>query len=439
MEKKSFPWGRTFLVGFGFLGISILWPIFNQWLPLILQAGNPEFERQLLESGKELPNLWGFALAPSLAMFIMTWDNLINIFVQPWVGARSDRTWTRLGRRKNWILLGLPIALVGFISIPLAQSVLAIAVFILITNFGMALFRSPVISWLGDLFKPEERSRANGVINLMGGIGGVLAFVGGGVIFNAFGRSGPFLAGAITLTVAMIVVLLFVKEHQYEHTETNKNESVMGLIPNLKAVFASKDKSALFMLLSIFLWFCGFNAVETGLSSFAVFSLGIKPGTASIIASIANLSFIAFAIPAGMLAVKMGKRKIIIFGLAALIPVFLISKLLVTGMTTFIIAMILVGFFWAWVNVNSLPLVYDHGDEKRIGAFTGLYYFASQSAAVIGPVLAGFIVEKLGYNYSILFIYGAVFLTLALLTMLKVKDKAHEEKNALDVEGSIAK
>ena len=56
MEKKRFPWGRTVLLGFGFLGISIIWPIFNQYVPLFLQAGNPDFERQLLAEGRELPS-----------------------------------------------------------------------------------------------------------------------------------------------------------------------------------------------------------------------------------------------------------------------------------------------------------------------------------------------------------------------------------------------
>ena len=39
----KFNYGRTFLLGFGFLGISIIWPIFNQYIPLFIQAGNPEF------------------------------------------------------------------------------------------------------------------------------------------------------------------------------------------------------------------------------------------------------------------------------------------------------------------------------------------------------------------------------------------------------------
>ena len=105
-DLKRFTYSKTFIVGFGFLGISIIWPIFNQFIPIFLQAGNPEFERQLLEAGREIPKVVGFGLAPSLALFIMTWDNIINVFIQPWVGAKSDHTWNRFGRRKPWILLG---------------------------------------------------------------------------------------------------------------------------------------------------------------------------------------------------------------------------------------------------------------------------------------------------------------------------------------------
>ena len=88
---------------------------------------------------------------------------------------------------------------------------------------------------------------------------------------------------------------------------------------------------------------------------------------------------------------------------------------------TFVAILVLTGIFWAMVNVNSLPLVYDHGDEKRIGAYTGLYYFSSQLAAVLGPTMGGIMVDTLGDQYRWLFIYGAIFMGLALLVMTRVK------------------
>jgi len=419
MATQRFPWGKTFLLGFGFLGISIIWPIFNQYIPLFLQAGNPEFERQLVAEGRSIPEITGFGLAPSLALFIMTWDNIINMFVQPWVGAKSDQTWNRFGRRKPWILVGAPLALLGFVFIPVAQSVIAIAVFILITNFGMALFRSPTISWLGDLFKPNDRSKANGVINLMGGVGGLLAYFGGGILFNSIGREAPFIAGAIAMVVALVVVLLFVKEPQKISAENMEKQA--GVLENLKTIFNNPDKSGFFVLLGILLWFMAFNALETGLSSFAVFTLGMEAGTASIYAGLVTISFILFSVPAGLLGTRFGRGITIRIGLVGLAVVTLAGYFIIQSAITFAVILVLAGFLWAMVNVNSLPLVYDHGDEKRIGAFTGLYYFSSQFAAVLGPTLGGILVDTLGDQYRWLWLFSFVFMTFAFFAMLGVR------------------
>lgn len=419
MSTNKFPLGRTFLLGFGFLGISIIWPIFNQYIPLFLQAGNPEFERQLLEQGRSIPNIVGFGLAPSLALFIMTWDNIINMFIQPWVGAKSDQTWNRFGRRKPWILLGAPIAVFAFVFIPVAQSVLAISVFILITNFGMALFRSPTVSWLGDLFEPDNRSKANGIINLMGGVGGLLAYFGGGILFDAFGRTAPFIAGAIAMSIALIVVLIFVKEPEQIKVEIKEKQA--GVLENLKSIYNSPDKSGFFVLLGILLWFMAFNALETGLSSFAVFTLGMEAGTASIYSGLVTISFILFAVPAGLVGTKYGRGFTIRIGLVGLALVTLAGFFIIQNAFMFAVILVLAGFLWAMVNVNSLPLVYDHGDEKRIGAFTGLYYLSSQLAAVLGPTLGGILVDSLGDQYRWLWLFSFVFMTLAFVAMLGVK------------------
>ncbi|CUS05117.2 putative Major facilitator superfamily MFS_1 [Candidatus Promineifilum breve] len=419
-EHRRFTYSKTLIVGFGFLGISIIWPIFNQFIPLFLQAGNPQFESQLLAEGRAIPDVVGFGLAPSLALFIMTWDNLINIFIQPWVGARSDRTWTRFGRRKPWILIGLPIAVVGFVLLPFAPTALALAAFILITNFGMALFRSPTVAWLGDLFLPDDRSKANGVINLMGGIGSLLAFLGGGYLFNNFGRAAPFIAGAILMIVALAVAVWRVREPRQLVADTTAAPP-RSVRENLRLLAGRADRSGLYVLLGILFWFIGFNALEAALSSFAVFSLGIAPGSAAIYSASISLSFILFALPAGMLGTKFGRRGVILAGLTGLAIVLGAAFFVIQGVATFIIVLVLGGLFWALVNVNSLPLVYDFGDEGQIGAFTGLYYFSSQLAAVIGPTLGGIVVDVMGDQYRWMFPFSAVFMVLALLVILRIR------------------
>ena len=421
MNQNRFPWSKTFLLGFGFLGISIIWPVFNQFIPLFLQAGNPEFNRQLLAEGRAIPDIAGFGLAPSLALFVMTWDNLLNMFIAPWAGAKSDQTWNRFGRRKGWILLGAPIALLSFVFIPVAQSLLGIAVFILITDLGMALFRSPTVSWLGDLFEKNNRSKANGVINFMGGVGGLLAYFGGGMLFNALGRAAPFLGGAIATAIALVAAILFVKEPRELASQEEAGAKQPGILENVRVLFANPDKSGLFVLLSILFWFMAFNALETGLSSFAVFTLGIKAGTAAIYAGLVTVSFIIFAVPAGYLGTRFGRGRTIQIGLIGLTLLILIGFFVIRDSITLIAVIVPVGGFWALVNVNSLPLVYDHGDERRIGAYTGLYYFSSQLAAVLGPTLGGIVVDTFGDQYRWLWLFSFVFMAFAILTMLKVK------------------
>ena len=419
---RRFSYSKTFIIGFGFLGISIIWPIFNQFVPIFLQAGNPEFAQQLLAEGRAVPDVVGLGLSPALALFIMTWDNLINIFVQPWVGARSDRTWTRFGRRKPWILIGLPIAVVGFILLPFAQTALAIAAFILITNFGMALFRSPTVAWLGDLFLPDDRSKANGIINLMGGIGSLIAFLGGGLLFNNVGRAAPFIAGAVLMVAALAVALFGVRESR-EAAEVSA-EAGSSVRASLRAVAGHADRSGLYVLIGILFWFIAFNALEAGLSSFAVFTLGIAPGTASIYAAAISLSFLLFAWPAGMAGTRYGRRGVILVGLTGLTILFALAYFIIQGAATFILVLVLAGLFWAMVNVNSLPLVYDYGDERQIGAYTGLYYFSSQLAAVLGPTLGGVLVDTLGNQYRWLFLFSAAFMALAWLVVTRIRRRA---------------
>ncbi|MEA3349165.1 MAG: MFS transporter, partial [Chloroflexota bacterium] len=376
-------------------------------------------------AGRKLPDVVGMGLTPTLAFFVMTWDNIINVFVQPWAGAKSDKTWNRFGRRKPWIMVGLPIAALAFVFIPLANTVFAIMIFILITNFGMALFRSPTVAWLGDLFPTEQRSKANGIINLMGGVGAAIALFGGGILFDKLGRSAPFVAGSLVMIVMASIALRFVKEP--ERINAAKDTAKSSFINNFRAVWQSDDRSGFFVLLAILLWFMAYEALQTGLSSFAVFTLGMSPGKASIYTTMFAASFILFALPSGLIATRFGRRRTIKVGLTGLVLLFGAGYFLIQESISFAIILVLGGICWALVNVNSLPLVYDHGDENKIGAYTGLYYFASQSAAILGPVLSGALVDSLGDQYRWLWLFSSVFMALAWLAITRVREKQPEK------------
>jgi len=397
---RRFPYGKTFLLGFGFLGISIIWPIFNNYVPIFLKEE--------------------FALSATAIGFVMTWDNYLNMFIQPIVGERSDRTRTRIGRRKPWMLVGAPLAAIFFIGIPLANTVIMIMFAILLTNVAMALFRSPTIALLGDLFPSSQRSTANGIINLMGGLGTIIAFLIGGVLYG-LGRITPFVFGSVVMLAAIVVVLLFIREPEYP-PEDDEKDTKHGFLSNLGEVLKASDRSGLYILLAILCWFLGYNALETWISSFGKFQLGIEEGRMSILTSSMALTFVIFAVPSGLLATRFGRKRVIMVGIGGMV-VLTLYGLIVNNLGMLLMLLIPAGIFWALINVNSLPMVYDVGGDARIGAFTGMYYLAANLAAVGGPQGVGVLIDLTQENYRIMFLFSAVFMVLAGVFMSRVKEQ----------------
>lgn len=130
-------------------------------------------------------------------------------------------------------------------------------------------------------------------------------------------------------------------------------------------------------------------------------------------------TFIIFAIPSGYIATKFGRKRTIMVGLAGML-VGLILGNFVRSSALLLALLAMMGMFWALVNINSLPIVYDVGGEERIGAYTGLYYFASSMAAITGPILAGWTIDLVGHTS--IWLFSALFLALALVTMSRLHE-----------------
>ncbi len=396
MTERPFPWAKTFILGFGFFGISIIWPLFNSFIP---------------------PMLADLGLSALITGFILTWDNIINMFVQPWVGSRSDRTRSRFGRRKPWLMLGAPLAAVFFILVPFVRdNFVLIALAILGTNIGMALFRSPTVAYLGDLFQPNERSKANGVINLMGGVGGAIALFGGGALYKA-GVPLPFIFGAGVLLIAIVIVLALVKEPDLDEPAAAA-EKVPGVLDNFRQVATDPDRSGLFLLSAIFSWFVGWNAMEAFFTLYARNVLKVSVGTGTQMLTAFAAALILFAIPSGLIATRIGRKPTIMAGLVGMIAGVIVG-FTVRNPTILLIVLAVMGGFWALVNINSLPMVYDLAGKRSIGAYTGLYYFASSLAAITGPIVAGWLIDLTGH--TVIWLFTAVFMALAIFCMSQIR------------------
>ena len=77
------------------------------------------------------------------------------------------------------------------------------------------------------------------------------------------------------------------------------------------------------------------------------------------------------------------------------------------------------GVGWAFINVNSFPMVVEMCTGSDVGKFTGYYYLCSMSAQVVTPILSGWVMENMGYSY--LLPYSCFFVVASFVTMLLVK------------------
>jgi MFS family permease len=276
------------------------------------------------------------------------------------------------------------------------------------------------VAWLGDLFPPEDRSQANGIINLMGGVGGAIALFGSGMLFDRFGRLAPFVGAAILLLVSEGIAVWRVRETEKVQPQ-DEDRLKKNFLADFRSVIQNQSRSANLILLAIFLYFMAYEALQTGLTSFAVFSLGMTPGAATITTAMFAAAFILFAVPSGLISRWAGRKKLMMTGLIGMILLFGFGYYLIQTPFSLGFVLVLTGICWSFVNVNSLPLVFDYGDEDKSGAYTGLYYVAAQAAAVSGPVLSGAVVEYLGNNYRMLWAVSALYVLLALLALIGVK------------------
>ena len=316
---------------------------------------------------------------------------------------------------------------------------------LLIALLSMATFRSPAVALMPDVTIKPLRSKANAIINLMGSFGALIS-LGILMIFGLDRLSyvdytPAFIAVGIMMIVLLIIFLIKVKEpelvaekvakevkYNLEIDEVEIEEVKPEKLPEEKL---SKEKrlSLILILVSVSLWFMGYNAVTTKLSDYAPKVLEIGYGIPIYIAHGAAL--IAF-VPIGIIATKIGRRKIILMGIVLLTLCFG-SVYFLTKDTAFLMYLIfgLTGIGWATINVNSYPMVVELAKGSNVGKYTGYYYTFSMGAQIITPIFSGFLMDQFGR--IALFPYATVFVAMAFVTMFLVKhgDAKIEKKGSL--------
>ena len=427
---------RTVLVGFAFLSICAFWQLYDNLVPKILTET--------------------FGIGESISGIIMASDNVLALFLLPLFGGLSDKCTSRLGRRRPFILFGTLAALVLMMVLPIitdsyhaAPEAWKIAVFVVslgLLLIAMGTYRSPAVALMPDVTPKPLRSKANAIINLMGAVGGILYLVISSVLYTSapgvYVSYLPLFAivGGIML-LALGIVMFFVNEpklvaEQKAYEDAHPEDNLTEVTESGEALPAEVKNSLSFLLVSIALWFIGYNGVTTWFSVYAQNSWGMTLGQANTCLTIATAGAIVSYIPVGSVASKIGRRKTIRFGTLLLSGSFFAAFGYTMISNTFspvlYVLFVLVGLAWAAINVNSLPMVVEMCKGSEVGKFTGLYYTFSMTAQIATPIVAGWLLENV--DYKTLFPYAAVFVFASFITMGFVKhgDNKVEVKKGLE-------
>jgi len=408
---------KTYLLGFGFFSISLVWALYNAFVPLFLKK---------------------FVDSAAIIGFMMTLDNYFGLFLQPYIGRKSDKTDTKIGKRMPYLLIGMPLAAVFGALIPLHTSYSLLITFMILMNLSMSLYRSPTVALMPDITPAHQRTQANGIINLMGGLGSILAFTVGSKLYDQHIALPFFTSSALTL-ISLCILMIFIRERRdaLAYTPVLKEEPpvqaaskprVWGRAHNLLAAAKQELKPyslewtlpTILLLAAIYFWFFSYQGIEALFTLYATDELNLSDSQASMSLAYFSVAFVAAAIPAGYLGAKFGKKQIITLGIVGLMILFAMISF-VKDMTALRTLLLIGGVFWALININSYPYVISLGKESSIGTRTGIYYIASSLAALSSPPLMGLFMDMLGY--SSLFYVASFGMVLALICITFVRDK----------------
>ncbi len=420
---------RTFLIGFAFFGILLLWQVYDSWCPTLLT----EIIKTKLGTADELEVQW-------LVGIIMACDNLAALILLPIFGSLSDKTHTRIGKRMPYILVGTFVSAIAFPFIPLffhLNKIGAMIAMMAIVLLFMMMYRNPAVALMPDITPKPLRAKANGIINIMGYFGGAFATVLGMVFVLSKYLKGehnlmtielPFVIASVLMVISALVLFFTVRENKIEEEikdELEEGERMAAIADPVddNKPMSKANRIMLFAILGAeFLWFMSDNALGTYLNNYVFYAMGAATSNTSMMVISGGLASVIGFATAGFIADKVGRKWTISAGLSLTVLGLILmcfikasTTVLDSGLKAFpkllLVVWIIKGYGMALVHNCSFPMVVELCSSKKIGKFTGYYYASSMAAQTVTPVLLGLILRASG-AWRVLPIYATI-LTIA--------------------------
>lgn len=450
--KPNLSMAQIINMSMGFLGIQMAFG---------LQNGNAS--RILGNFGADVHELsWFWLVAP-----------ITGLIVQPIIGHMGDNTWSPLGRRKPYFLIGAILCAVGLVLLPnaasatqmMAANVLLLAViFLAMMDASINIAMEPFRALVGDMLPKHQGTLGFSVQTILIGIGAVIGsylpdwltklgvsniakegFVADNVIY-------AFYCGAGILLLTILYTIFTTKEYSpQEFAEFEGGKEIVEEPSKFKDIFSDFAKIPNLMkklgIVQFFSWFALFTMWVFTTSALATHHFGLSPQDTHSVAfnkagdltgklfGMYNLWAIPFAFLLTPIAKWIGKKQTHALALFCG-GLGLISMYFIKDTSLLWISMIGLGFAWASILAMPYAMLIDAIPQKKMGVFMGIFNFFIVIPQIINGLLGGPIVKGVFGNYAMgyVFVGGICMLLGAVLTMIFIKT---DDSNPQEIEEEI--
>lgn len=450
--KPNLSMAQIINMSMGFLGIQMAFG---------LQNGNAS--RILGNFGADVHELsWFWLVAP-----------ITGLIVQPIIGHMGDNTWSPLGRRKPYFLIGAILCAIGLVLLPnaasatqmMAANVLLLAViFLAMMDASINVAMEPFRALVGDMLPKHQGTLGFSVQTILIGIGAVIGsylpdwltklgvsniapagFVADNVIY-------AFYCGAGILLLTIIYTIVTTKEYSpQEFAEFEGGKEVVEHPSKFKDIFSDFAKIPNLMkklgIVQFFSWFALFTMWVFTTSALATHQFGLSPEDTHSVAfnkagdltgklfGMYNLWAIPFAFLLTPIAKLIGKKQTHALALFCG-GLGLISMYFIKDTSLLWISMIGLGFAWASILAMPYAMLIDAIPQKKMGVFMGIFNFFIVIPQIINGLFGGLIVKGAFGNYAMGYVVvgGICMFLAAILTLIFIKT---DDSNPKEIEEEI--
>ena len=447
---KKFSPAKFISFAIGFFGLQFAW------------------QMRIILSGPVTENL---GASPFIFGLIWLAGPFTGMVVQPIVGALSDKTRLAFGRRRPYLLGGALLSAVALVALPNSAQIVNwisnhlhlplptlaalffAALMIWILDACVNIAQGPYRALVPDVVPKEQHSIANAYISLAIGLGSVVAAATAPFLKWAFHYQmsipAQFVMAALAFTLGMIWTCMFIKERKYQPKEDEQTEK-FDFIKSLKDFFALSPEVGKICWMQFFTWIGNMcmmiyftqYAVHTvfGVPDLSGVNEAVKASYDSLVLAGTNFSSICFAIfnlvcflvaiPIGIVAGKLGNKKVHIFSMLSMALAFL-GMAFTKNPTAVAILMGLSGIGWASICALPFAMLSRYIKPGTEGSVMGIFNIFIAGPQVFVCTLVSWFINKcafevqgigVNYHWEYTFIIGAVCLIIASVITARVKE-----------------